>query len=226
MSSLLTVFEIMTNRRKKAYTLVELLVVIAVIAILFTVVFVGTSSTDGTRLSSAERTLAGLIKTARSQAILKSTKVRMIIHDDNSNIEKFNRFIGIVYQNDDGSGWIAADKGTYLPKGIYFDETRSNALSPSAIPSMLINYLRLSAQSGNAEFDSDGNQIIRPSYLYYEFNDNGTFAVPNMYLVFGVGQFTPGDKNPTFPTAKDNLKSALLIRRSGSAVLIDDPGTI
>ena len=112
-------------RKAKAYTLVELLVVMGILLIAFSAIFVGSSSGDGAKLSSAQRTLSGLVKAARAQAILKNAPVRLIIHNgtDLNEIDKYRRFIGIIYSGTDtngNTGWIAADKGTYLPKGIYF----------------------------------------------------------------------------------------------------------
>ena len=212
----------MKFKRKKAYTLVELLVVIAILSIAFSVVYVGGSSGDGAKLSSAERILSGLVKSARAQAILKNADVRLIIYNDvNSEVDKYRRFIGIIYDNDPGSArsWVAATKGTYLPKGIYFDASLSNTKSGSnwseSSKQMNINYPRLTESNGTSG----------ASYLYYEFNNNGTSSNTNAYLVFRAGQFIPGS-GLTFPAEKGNLKSGLIIRRSGSATLVDDPGNI
>lgn len=225
------VSEIRKFRKVKAYTLVELLVVMGVLLIAFSVIYVGSNSGDGTKLSSAQRTLSGLVKTARSQAILKNARVRLIIHNDaNINeIDKYRRFIGIVYYGTDSSdntGWIAADKGTYLPKGIYFDPATSSTLSGTIwtiASAMQINYPRLSAQTE----DSGTN------FLFYEFNSNGTSSNSNAYLIFRAGKVVPGTDNTVtldLPSSdqqqKSRIRSGLIIRKAGTATLINDPDDI
>ena len=205
---------------KKAYTLVELIVVAAVILFGFAILM-NIGSGDGARLSSAQRTLSGLVKAARSQAILKNAQTRLIIHNDSAEVDKYQRFIGIIYdENPDPNivSWVAAGKGTYLPKGIYFDAATSNIISGAAWsePTMQIDYPRLSGQDGSSGTD----------HLYYEFEDNGTSLNSNAYLVFRAGRFIPGSDDPDFPTEKANLKSALIFRPNGTATLVDDPGDI
>ena len=209
-----------------AYTLVELLVVIGVLSIVFSILFVGFGSGDGAKLSSAQRTLSGLVKAARGQAILKNAKVRLISHNDSDEVDKFRRFFGIIYDENPNpivESWVASGKGTYLPKGIYFDADSSATNSDLnganwtiANNTMRINFPRLSGQTGN-----NGT-----SHLFYEFNDNGTFSDPNAYLVFGSGRFIPGSAEPDFPAAKANIKSALILRPAGAATPVGDPNDI
>lgn len=218
----------METKKIRAYTLVELLVVIGVLLIAFSVIFIGASAGDGAKLGSAQRTLSGLVKAARGQAILKNAQVRLIIHNDPNEIDQYRRFIGIVYfgtDSNDKNGWIAATQGAYLPKDIFFDSAASDTSSGTAWlgPTMILDYPRLLAQSGNQEFDEDGDEIVKTSYFYYEFEDNGTFSDSNAYLIFRAGRFVPGSLEPDFPSEKANLKSALIIRQSGTATLVDNP---
>lgn len=218
-------------KRSAAYTLVELLVVMGVLLIAFSFIYVGSNSGDGAKLSSAQRTLSGLVKAARAQAILKNARVRLIIHDDDSinEIDKYRRFVGIVYYGTDKGGnigWIATDKGTYLPKGIYFDSATSAAKSGTewtTASTMQINYPRLSAQS-----EGSGND-----FLYYEFNSNGSSANPNAFLIFRAGKVVPSGGNlsvnldlPASGEQKSRIRAGLIIRQSGAATLINDPDAI
>lgn len=217
-------------QRVKAYTLVELLVVIGVLSIAFSFLYLGAGSGDGAKLSSAQRTLSGLVKAARAQAILKNAEVRLIIHNDADmdDIDKYRRFIGIVYRgvdSDNNEGWIASGQGTYLPKGIYFDAATSNAQSGAAwseASTMQINFPRLLSQT-----EGSGT-----NFLYYEFNDNGTSANPNAYLVFRAGTVMPASGNtialdlPLNTEQKSRIRSGLIIRQTGAATLVGDPEDI
>ena len=213
----------MKINRKNAYTLVELLVVISILLFGFSIIVINTNSGDGARLSAAQRILSGSVKAARGQAILKSANTRLIIHNDPTDVDKYRRFIGIIYDEDNDAAtesWVAANQGTYLPKGIYFDSTVSQSESTgigaswnAAGNAMQIDYPRLSGQTGNSGTD----------YLYYEFNDTGTFSDPNAYLVFRAGRMIPGT-GLDFPDAQSGIISALIIRRGGSATVVEDPG--
>ena len=86
--------------RKSGFTLVELLVVISVILIASSIIFIGGSGGDGASLSSSLRITSGIANGARGQAILKNARTRLIIHNDkDGNIDKYRRFIGIVYED-------------------------------------------------------------------------------------------------------------------------------
>lgn len=208
---------------KKAYTLVELLVVAAILTFGFAVLISSTSG-DGAKLSSAQRTLSGLVKAARSQAILKNAQVRLIVHNDDSDLDKYRRFVGVVYFGADSGntdGWIAATQGTYLPKGIYFDAVTSDNESAWNGSITNMNYPRRSAQPGNAGTE----------YLYYEFNDNGTSLTQNAYLVFRAAAMIPNADNSEVSELRvspgqSGLVSGLILRSSGTATLIDEPGAI
>ena len=215
----------MNTTRKNAYTLVELLVVISILLFLFSIFVINRNSGDGVRLNSAQRILSGAVKAARGQAILKSANTRLIIHNDPADVDKYRRFFGIIYDEDDSAGiesWVAANQGTYLPKGIYFDAATSQSESTDigaswnvATNEMQIDYPRLSGQAGDSGTD----------YLYYEFNNNGTVSDPNAYLVFRAGRMIPGT-GLDFPGAQSGIISALILRRGGSATIVDDPGVL
>ena len=101
---------------KKAFTLVELLVVISIILIASSIIFIGGGGGDGAKLSSAQRIVSGIAQGARGQAILKNGETRLIIYNEVNDPEKYRRYFGIVYWGDDvddngnviATGWKAA----------------------------------------------------------------------------------------------------------------------
>lgn len=215
----------MKAKAKQAFTLIELLVVISIILIASSIIFIGGSGGDGAALSSSQRIVSGIAQGARGQAILKNAKVRLIINNDTSDIERFRRFFGIVYQGTDVNGnvgWIAATQGTYLPEGIYFDATTSSGSSGaiwSTVNTMQLDFPKTLAEAG----------LIGAEYYWYEFSSNGNAAAPNAYLVLraatlltvanGVSELRV-DKDKSF------LRTALIFRRVGTTTKVDEPDAI
>ena len=201
--------------RCKAFTLIELLVVISIILIASSIIFIGGNSGAGSALSSSLRIVSGIAQGARGQAILKNAETRLIIHNDPSDLEKYRRFFGIVYEDNDNSGqWIAATQGTYLPDGIYFDPTLLSSASSSR---MNLEYPRINAVS-----ESGSN------YYYYTFNSNGTSANANDWLPIRAGNLDATGALVPYDSAGEtaSLKAALIFRRAGTTTPVTDPDAV
>jgi prepilin-type N-terminal cleavage/methylation domain-containing protein len=228
------------QKSKQAFTLVELLVVISIILVASSIIFIGGNGGDGAKLSSAQRIVAGIAQGARGQAILKNAKTRLIIYTDNngssdsdSEYDKQLRFFGIVYwgTDEDGEeGWIAATQGTYLPEGVYFNETLSETHGWPK-DTMNIGYPRLSAQT-DAAVSGKTNE-----FYYYEFDSNGTMSsspkdfTSNPWLVVQVGTLQPSSSGfeVVFPSSGDEdywLCSAIIFRRVGTTTRVVEPDDI
>ena len=201
--------------RCKAFTLIELLVVISIILIASSIIFIGGNSGAGSSLSSSLRIVSGIAQGARGQAILKNAETRLIINNDPSDLEKYRRFFGIVYEDNDNSGqWIAATQGTYLPDGIYFDPTLLSSASSSR---MNLEYPRINAVS-----ESGSN------YYYYTFNSNGTSANANDWLPIRAGNLDATCSLVPYDSAGETafLKAALIFRRAGTTTPVTDPDAV
>ena len=203
------------HARCKAFTLIELLVVISIILIASSIIFIGGNSGAGSSLSSSLRIVSGIAQGARGQAILKNAETRLIIHNDPSDLEKYRRFFGIVYEDNDNSGqWIAATQGTYLPDGIYFDPTLVSSASSSK---MNLEYPRINAVS-----ESGSN------YYYYTFNSNGTSANANDWLPIRAGNLDATGALVPYDSSGEtaSLKAALIFRRAGTTTPVTDPDAV
>lgn len=210
--------------KKSAFTLVELLVVISIILIASSIIFIGGTGGDGAKLSSSQRIVSGIAQGARGQAILKNAKTRLIIYSDatsNQDDEKKLRYFGIIYENSEtpADDWSAATQGTYLPEGIYFNDTLSKGY-PST--TMNINFPRQSPQTLGSGAE----------YYYYEFNSNGTMAAgyDNTWLAMQAGTLKPdsgGELKVDFDEPEnEGLKAALIFRRTGTTTPVNDPSDI
>lgn len=213
------------SRKEKGFTLIELLVVVSIILIASSIIFTIGKTGVGQSLSISQRIVSGLVQGARAQALLKSSKVRLIIHNDPSEIDKYRRLVGIMYQGADASGadgWIAANQGTYLPEGIYFDAASSAAESGSSwsVSNVFnVEFPLLTAQAG-----SSGKE-----FYYYEFDSNGTLESPNPWLVLRAAVMIPGADGVDELRINEDLeylRSALILRRSGSTTLVEEPEAI
>ncbi len=206
------------------FTLIELLVVISIILIASSIIFIGGNGGGGVALSSSQRIVGGVVGGARGQAILKNATTRLIIHDDPSELDKYRRFFGIVYDSDsdpDNESWSAATQGTYLPEGIYFDEAASNAKSGASWSGAdtKLDYPRVSGQDGTSGAFS---------YLYYEFKSNGNSANPNAWLVLRSGTMRPNNEGTQVASievteGERNLMAALIIRMAGNTTSVNEP---
>ncbi|MGJ8652263.1 MAG: type II secretion system protein [Opitutaceae bacterium] len=225
-----------TISKRQGFTLIELLVVISIIVLASSIIFTAGSGGDGPALSSSLRIVSGIAQGARGQAILKNSETMLIIHNDVDDLDKYRRFIGIVfYQQDDPNttedeeGWVAATQGSYLPEGIYFDPELSEDFGSNRSGSnvkAVLDYPRTKPQKSISL--SSGTSSTTDSYLFYKFNSNGTSANPNEWLVLRAGNLNAdGELDDYDPSGEGAaLKAALIFRRAGTTTSVDDPSAI
>jgi prepilin-type N-terminal cleavage/methylation domain-containing protein len=234
-------------RAKSAFTLIELLVVISIILIASSIIFIGGTGGDGAKLSSSQRIVSGIAKGARGQAILKNADTRLVIYSEttsNDDDEKKLRYFGIVYWGEDvdtngvvtATGWKAATQGTYLPEGIYFNDVLSQDAAGGGIPTMNLDYPRISVGSNVDRANGGGGE----QYYFYEFSSNGTMATSsadtkstdftNSRLALQAGTLSPGSGTSLevdfSEVENENLKAGLIFRRTGTTTPINDPSDV
>ncbi|MDP0495630.1 MAG: type II secretion system protein [Verrucomicrobiota bacterium JB024] len=222
---------------RRAFTLVELLAVIGIIAVMATVIGVSLTGGNATAsLGTSQRVGASIFQSARSIAVLKQTPTRVLIYSNNgadTDSGKSLRFMQVVYQNPDSQAeqWIAANTGTYLPQGVYF------------IPGNINTYILNGA--GNNELDASGysdgydngnvtvypnedaandnrGDITFPAY-YYEFDSNGLSDNPGAKIVFGAGRVAAPPANGIPQLAFENRLAVMgfYLRRLGNVSLAE-----
>lgn len=111
----------MTALRKvpRAFTLLELVVVVGLIAALSLVLLGALNSGRGSALQAAQGTLANLLVAARSKAVASNQPVRLLVNFNPSNTDQPSRYLRyVVLQAQNGASWQSlAD--AFLPEGAY-----------------------------------------------------------------------------------------------------------
>ena len=209
----------------------EVLVVVSIIVALGSIVFKIVGDKPGPSLKISGDTLKGTIQAARSQALLKRTSVRLIIHNDKSDAQKYCRFMGVVYYHNadpsnpqDRSGWKAATQGVYLSEGIYFDPKLSDTRSADAW-SQISKTMQIDFPRSIAQEDGGG----RENYFFYEINKDGSMQSANSWLVYRAGSLVPsggGNYELRIEEAQKFVISALIFRYVGAVVPVEDPDAI
>jgi prepilin-type N-terminal cleavage/methylation domain-containing protein len=158
---------------KPAFTLVEMLVVIAIISILMTAGSIGLSGIGGKGVTSGVATAESLFYEARSTAVGRSIRSCVLIAKDleNNSADDLRRIL-VAYEELDKDGnplvgadtdptWTLSNRGAVLPDQIYFSERFSSKDYESSGSS--IDTVTLSNVSDS----------YKGSYYIYRFNSQG-----------------------------------------------------
>lgn len=171
------------KRRDRAFTLVEMLVVIAIMSILMTVGAIGLGGMGGKGVSSGVATAESLFDEARSIAVGQRTKSRVLIAKDltNSGADNLRRIL-VASQVLDANGlptsnWALSSRGAILPEQVYFSKKFS--LKDHDAGSGTLDEMDVTTAMGKVAYVG--------KYYYYEFNAEGICATPGASFVIGTG---------------------------------------
>lgn len=153
--------------RSDGFTLVEMLVVIAVMSVLMTAGAIGLGNMGGKGVTSAVASAESLFDEARAIAVGQRTRTRVMIAKDltNAPAESLRRIVVVSEElNTDGTpktnSWVLSSRGVILPDQTFFsqdlsktDHKAGGALSEATLPATKAAY--------------------QGTYFYYEFNAEG-----------------------------------------------------
>ena len=195
-------------RRHRGFTLVEILTVIAIITILMAAGAIGIGNLNGGKgVTSAVATCESLFEEARTVAVSKRCKARVLIDVNDRASENYLRRVVIVHEkiNADGSvsagNWVLANRGYEMPKGTYYS-------------------LRYSALKGGDKIKEEtfGGADIKAEYhgkyAYYEFNAEGIFEDAGSSFVVGSG-VRPKNQEPKTTKGAARDFSGFVVWRNG-----------
>jgi prepilin-type N-terminal cleavage/methylation domain-containing protein len=220
-------------RRFHGFTLVEMLVVIAIISIIMTAGSIGLSNLGGRGVTSGVDTCEALVDEARSLAIGKNLRSAVLVAKElaNNSAEDRRRIL-VAHEetNDEGNAkepdnaspnWVITSRGAVLPEKTFFSE----------------RFSKKNHEAGTDGIDSiddtkivDAKSAYRGSYYVYQFNAQGMPKDPGSSLVIGAGTRLTAQPASTHPpkvsgSAKRDF-GGFVIWRNGSTSVFRSPDQI
>jgi prepilin-type N-terminal cleavage/methylation domain-containing protein len=181
----MNIFDFKSSQRRRApgFTLVEMLVVIAIMSILMTAGAIGLSGMGGKGVSSGVASAESLFDEARTIAVGQRTRTRVLIAKDltetASAADNLRRIL-VVSEKLDPTGkpqtdqWVLSSRGVVLPDQVYFSEefSKKDQDAGGTIESVDLTGVK---------------QSYAGSYYAYEFNAEGICLTPGASFVIGSG---------------------------------------
>lgn len=207
------------TRRRAGFTLVEILTVIAIITILMAAGAIGIGNLNaGKGVTSAVATCEALFEEARTIAVSKRCKARVMVDINNKASENYLRRVIIVHEKLNGDGsvvpdtWVQAGRGYDMPKGTYFSVEFSALKGGGKIRE---------ATLGGADVKTD----YQGKYAFYEFNGEGIFEEAGSSFVVGSG-VRPQNQEPKTTRGAARDFAGFVIWRNGRTSNFRSPGQI
>ena len=174
-----------TRRSGHGFTLIEMLVVIAIMSVLMTAGAIGLGGMGGKGVSSGVASAESLFDEARAIAVGQRTKTRVMIAKSltNNPADNLRRIVVASSEIDPTTGlekspatWTLSNRGVVLPDQTYFSQEFSKKVQKDG--SGVIDEMTLS---------SSAKAAYQGSYYYYEFNSEGICSTPGAGFVLGAG---------------------------------------
>lgn len=190
------------RRSAAAFTLVEMLVVIAIMSVLMTAGAIGLGNMGGKGVTSGVATAESLFDEARSMAVGKNARSCVLIAKDLTNNGADNlRRIVVAYEDIDSvtgkpkaavgaaPDWVLSSRGALLPEGTYFSQIYSvkNHTGNSGTLNTVKGTNLKSAPSGATGNAPAVKTAYAGEYFIYEFNAEGICTTAGASFVIGSG---------------------------------------
>jgi prepilin-type N-terminal cleavage/methylation domain-containing protein len=191
------------GRQLTAFTLVEMLVVIAIISILMTAGSIGLSGMGGKGVTSGVATAESLFDEARTTAVSRNLRACVLVAKelDNKSAEDLKRIIVAFEEietdtkkpeygqpvNPSGANpkWMLSSRGTILPDQTFFSEKLSKQNHSGS--SGMIEEISDSRLLDAAGKPLKARSPFKGDYYIYEFNSQGICKTPGASFVIGNG---------------------------------------
>jgi len=191
------------KRKKSAFSLIELLVVVAIVGIMAAAGSVALSS-GSKSLSGATSTASTVFGLARTEAIMRRVPARVIVDTeyDPAKPDNYLRRMAVVVRNDTNTGWEQVSRWTPLPGQAFYNQDASRKHDSEAISGLL------------------GGAGTGP-YEYFEFSPSGQ-AKERAQFVLSKGIVQGG----TFQEIDSDSRAGFYLHKMGKPTFFKDPAEI
>ncbi len=203
----------------RGFTLVEVLTVMAIIAVLMTAGAIGIGNLNGGKgTTSAVATCESLFEEARTIAVSKRCKARVMVNAIDPANDDYLRRVVIAHEKINADGtvapdtWVISSRGYDMPKGAYFSSKYSSLDAGGAINETTLT---------GADIKTD----YQGKYFYYEFNGEGIFDDAGASFVVGSGIRPNGQEPKTTKSAARDF-AGFVIWRNGRTSTFRTPDQI
>ncbi len=231
-------------RRLGGFTLVEMLVVIAIMSILMTAGAIGLSGMTGKGVTSGVASAESLFDEARLLAVGKNLRTCVLVSKDlTTNSSENLRKILVATENyaaDTGLAkdptntkpdWVIASRGVVLPDQTFFSQTYSKldqVNGTGTIPTATKTQIKSAPSANSAGSPAAAKASYDGDYFVYEFNAEGICANPGISFVLGSGTRSPAaPKDPPKVTSAGKRDfGGFLVWRNGRTSVFRSPEQI
>ena len=214
-----------------AFTLIELMMVVALIALLVGAFGLSLGDTGGNSLASAQKALGSLVGAARAQSAVNQTEARLVVYatrPPSGDSDKYLRLLQVFRNDPFGSTtWVAVGSPTYLPRGVYLVPTSTTGLLASGVTWPANPAPLSSLNSGfslNAASAPVGTAFNGATLFWLGFNPDGSISgtvsvTPYAKLVLATGALSATNL-PAFNNA--GAVRGVLVRPTGAVSYVND----
>ena len=219
------------------FTLLELLIVLAVMGLMMGLVGFSLLGGGGAELGAAQRELLGMVQQARTRAALTGSETRLIVNNNEDDEEKYHRYMEVIVLDTCATNgekkWLVVGEGKYLTDGVYFvpsDEGKSETTAEWRSDAYSIwseeddKFSLTDSFKGERKLNGDNN------FRFLAFDRTGNVIFPDSQgegvqkaprLVIGVGSPNPGQEEKPIRFDNPNSISGILLRRYGGFAVLE-----